>query len=177
MSCYLCAAVYEIDGIGEEIPLQGGSVDLVYARQVLHHAASLPEMIKECARVLSPGGILFACREHVADNEAQRQKFLKSHPTQAPVGGENAFKLSEYRGAGLSLELVLGPFDSVINAYPGARNSEEVARLPAVILRRKLGLAGAALAYLPVATGAVRWLLRRRPTPGRLYSFLAWKPR
>ena len=171
----------ELAGKGEDIPLPDSSVDLVYARQVLHHAADLPRMMGECARVLSPDGILLACREHVADNQEQRRRFLASHPTHAEVGGENAFRLPMYLSCivdvGLRIRRVLGPFDTIINAYPAARSREDLAQMPANLLRTRLGHAGAALAHLPMVTSVLRWLLCNRRTPGRLYTFMAQKPR
>ncbi|MCL2010932.1 MAG: class I SAM-dependent methyltransferase [Synergistaceae bacterium] len=45
-----------LDGWGEAIPLNDGSVDVVAARQVLHHAKDLKKMCAEVYRVLKPGG-------------------------------------------------------------------------------------------------------------------------
>ena len=59
-----------LDGMGEELPPPNNSIDVVYARQVLHHAADLGRFMSEAARVLRPGGVLLACREHVVDNDS-----------------------------------------------------------------------------------------------------------
>lgn len=73
------------------VPLVDSSIDIVYARQVLHHAAELERLMSEVARVLRPGGVLMACREHVVDSESQKQAFLNSHPVHRLAGGECLF--------------------------------------------------------------------------------------
>jgi ubiquinone/menaquinone biosynthesis C-methylase UbiE len=59
-------APFEIlEGWGENIPLADASVDVVIARQVLHHAQNLQKMCAEVYRVLKSGGFFLALREHV----------------------------------------------------------------------------------------------------------------
>lgn len=165
-----------VDAWGENLPFAPNCFDVVYVRQGLHHAADLPKMLAELARVLKPGGVLLACREHVVDNYgASLEAFLASQVDHQLYGGENAFTLPDYKSAissgGLELKLELGPFDSIINAYP---NTPEVLRgkilaSPAGRLLRKF-LPDAAV----VAIGT--WRIKRKKTPGRLYTFLATKP-
>lgn len=166
-------------GFGEEIPLADASVDLVYARQVLHHTRDLNETLRECARILHPGGCFLACREHVVDNDKQLAQFLAEHPVHRLTGGEGAYSLDKYTGAitsaGLRLESVLDPWDSPINTAPAANTTEEIAEMPIKALKAKLGIIGLAMAKLPGAQAFV-WHRLRRPRPGRLYSFLAQKP-
>lgn len=167
-----------VAGWGEQIELDDGSVDIVYCRQALHHAQDLPLMIRECARVLRPGGILLACREHVVDNARQLEKFRAGHPIHRLAGGENAFALGQYvsaiLAAGLVLQRQLGPWDSVINAFPLAQTDDELDDLPGTLLRQRLGRLGRLLPFVPFSSLlARRWL--NRPRPGRLYSFLASK--
>jgi SAM-dependent methyltransferase len=172
--------VHAVCALGETMPLRSGSVDLVYVRQVLHHASDLRELVSECARVLKPGGLLLACREHVVDDERQLAEFLRRHPVHQLAGGENAFRLSEYlqaiEGSGLRIDRVLRPWDSIINAFPGVRTTEELQRQPSLILRRNLGVLGAFVSRMPGARPAVRAYLNRRREPGRLYTFVATKP-
>jgi SAM-dependent methyltransferase len=168
-----------IDAYGEEIPLPEEEVDLVYTRQVLHHTSDLQRVLQECARVLRCGGTFFACREHVVDNEQQLQAFLSSHPVHLLTGAENAYRLDEYleaiRLAGLKLEKVLGPWDTVINAFPAVRTTEELERYPQIVLERRFGRIGT-LASLAPGVNSLVWRGLKRPSPGRLYSFLATKP-
>lgn len=167
-----------VDGWGEQIELGDSSVDIVYCRQALHHAQDLPLMIRECARVLRPRGIFLACREHVVDDARQLEQFRAAHPIHRLAGGENAFTLGQYvsaiRAAGLTMQRQLGPWDSVINAFPIARSSAELADLPSALLIHRLGRFGNLVTSAPFGG----WLARRwleRPRPGRLYSFVASK--
>ncbi len=167
-----------VAGWGEQIEFSDASVDIVYCRQALHHAQDLPLMIRECARVLRPGGIFLACREHVVDNARQLEQFRAAHPIHRLAGGENAFTLGQYlsaiRAAGLTLQRSWGPWESVVNAFPLARSAHELAELPRTLLKQRLGRFGNLVPSGPFG----RWLAQRwleRPRPGRLYSFLAVK--
>jgi SAM-dependent methyltransferase len=99
------------------MPMPSETVDLVYARQVLHHASDLPAMVAECARVLRPGGVLLSLRDHVAETPEEREDFLAKHPVHSAIGGENAYPLAAYvdavQRAGLHVERILGPLDSL----------------------------------------------------------------
>ncbi|MDR1622630.1 MAG: methyltransferase domain-containing protein, partial [Synergistaceae bacterium] len=53
-----------LEGWGENIPLTDACVNVVIARQVLHHAKNLQKMCAEVYRVLKPGGLFLALREH-----------------------------------------------------------------------------------------------------------------
>lgn len=173
------APVEILAGVGEQIPLPDDSVDVVYARQVLHHTVDLNLVLKECHRVLKAGGLFLACREHVVDNEAQLHSFLTNHPIHQKVGGENAFLLSVYldaiAGANLQMRACFGPWDSVINAFPGVTTQAALDNYPAQFLGAKIGGLGRKLGVLPPVKWLVwRWL--KRPVAGRLYTFLAVKP-
>ncbi len=171
-------AVEVIDGWGEEIPLLSNSVDMVYARQVLHHTRDLRQVLRECARVLKRGGAILGCREHVVDNDAQLRSFLRQHPIHQLLGNESAFRLEEYlnaiRLAGIELKGVFGPWDSVINAFPGVVAQADLEYYPIRFLQRHLGAAGTWLGKRQLVRRMVwRWL--KRPVPGRLYTFLGVK--
>jgi SAM-dependent methyltransferase len=154
---------------GESLPFPDGGFDIVVCRQVLHHARDLPRLCREIARVLRPGGVMVATREHVISRREDLPAFLASHPLHHLYGGENAFLLSEYegaiRGAGLSLEKSLNPLQSEINLYPTTLEDH----------RRRL----ARRLLLPTALVGPRLMAavgRRLSAPGRLYSFVARKP-
>ena len=167
------------EDFAERLSVPSASVDIVYARQVLHHMRDLDAALNECSRVLRPGGVFLACREHVVDNAAQLRHFLANHPMHQLAGGENAFPAAAYREAitraGLRLEQELGPWDSVINAFPFATNTAELVDYPRLALKRKFGALGVVAAGIPGIKPAVwRWLRRRRP--GRMHSYFAVKP-
>ena len=159
--------------------MDDASVDIVYCRQVLHHARDLPGLLRECARVVKPGGIVLACREHVVDDEKQLRQFLDDHPVNRLAGGENAYSLAAYlgaiTGAGLLVDRAYGPWRSVINAFPGARTQAELEAIPKAKLVGRIGPLGHAAIHVP----GVKPLIRRRMdkrVPGRMYSFLAHRP-
>jgi SAM-dependent methyltransferase len=164
-----------VDAWGESLPFPDGAFDVAYVRQGLHHASDLKKMVAELARVLVPGGLLLACREHVVDNYGESlEAFLASQVDHQLYGGEHAFTLTDYRAAidaaPLSRVRELGPFESIINAYP---NTPEVLREK--ILRSPQGrLLGKVLPAAAVAAIGL-WRVRRRKTPGRLYTFVAVK--
>jgi SAM-dependent methyltransferase len=165
-----------VDACGEDLPFQPNTFDVAYVRQGLHHATNLQQMLAQLRRVLRPGGVLLACREHVVDDYgASLKAFLDSQVDHQLYGGEHAFTLPDYRAAisssGLELKLEFGPFDSVINAYP---NTPDVLREK--ILQSTPGrMLGKVLPdNAVVAIG--EWRIKIKRTPGRLYTFLAVKP-
>lgn len=168
---------------GEELPLPDESVDAIYARQVLHHARELETMLRECARVLRRGGLLLASREHVVDDEEQLRSFLASHPVHRLAGNEHAYSLGRYldalRAAPLDVVHVLGPWDSILNAFPVARSASELRARRRSIARDavsvKLGRPAATALRVPQVADLVWRQLRPERSPGRLYSFIARK--
>lgn len=154
---------------GERLPFDDASFDLVHARQVLHHAHHLVNLVAEVARVLKPGGILIASREHVISRPEDLQIFLDSHPLHALYGGEHAYTLEQYldaiRKAGLSISQMLNPWASPINLYP--LSIDDVRRIvcgqyhfpfPQLIPRSIIRILGGFIGI-----------------PGRLYTFVANK--
>lgn len=161
----------------EALPFRDGAFDVIYARQVLHHTLDLAGAVRECARVLRRGGVLAACREHVVDDPAQLARFRAAHPIHRLSGNENAFRLDEYRTAieraGLVEVQVLGPLDSLLNAFPAATDEAELADLGRTLLKKRLGRLGAAAALVPGVTALVKRMVQRMP--GRLYTFIGTK--
>ena len=163
----------------ERLPFEAAQFDLVFARAVLHHTRDLGAACREFLRVLKPGGVLIAVREHVISRPQDLAAFLDIHPLHKFYGGENAFMLDQYRqailDAGFDLESVLAPLQSPINyaPYTLAGLQAELAqragrRLPAsaALVRALLRLPG----VWPVACALLGRFDHR---PGRLYSFVA----
>lgn len=166
------------EGVGEALPFPDCCFDIVYARQVLHHAHDLDALVSECARVLAPGGVLVATREHVVDDASQLAAFLAGHPVHQLAGGEGAHPLAAYVGAfrraRLFLQSSLGPYDSIVNAFPEFRDERSLQDHPRRLLEARLGLLGAVAVRVPGVQRLVRWWMDR-PVPGRLYSFVGRK--
>jgi len=164
-----------VDAYSEDLPFPDASFDVVYVRQGLHHASDLECTLKEYFRVLRPGGVLLACREHVVDDYgASLQAFLDSQPDHQLYGGEHAFTLADYRCAigksGFNLVREWDPFESVINLAPGSQESLNRSILtsrPGAILSRLLP------EWVVINIGL--WWQRRKKLPGRIHSFLAIK--
>lgn len=155
---------------GEAIPLPDGSADVVYGRQVLHHVRDLDQTMAEVARILVQGGRAIFVREHVAESEAELGAFLKSHPLHDRYGGENALPRSSYLGAGaqagLRIEKVLLPLETVINTFPRTRS------------QRARAMVAAGIRGMPRGRTVSRRerLLGENEPGGRLYSFVWIKP-
>jgi hypothetical protein len=133
-------------------------------------------MASEIARVLKPGGILLAAREHVVDDyQDSLKRFLDSQVDHQLYGGENAFTLPDYRSAfaaaGFEVLLELAPYDSPINMYPNNETSirQKILASPQGRLLRR---------FMPASlvTKIGWWRLRHHDAPGRLYSFILKKP-
>lgn len=157
-----------IEDRGETLPFSDGSFDLVYGRQVLHHAGDLEKFCKEVARVLRPGGQFIATREHVITNKKDLQTFLDNHPLHEIYRGENAFLLSEYKRAirksGIRITRILNPYQSSINLFPLTPD----AMAEKIFLR--IGV------RLPFMKNILFKILgEMNNEPGRLYSFVGYR--
>src|SRR5260221_1737658 len=136
---------------GEETGLQDRQVDVVYIRQAMHHANDLKQMMRECYRILRPGGLLLTIRDHVIFDEADKKWFLESHPLHKFYGGENAYTAGEYRhamiNAGFTIETMLKYYDSVVNYFPMTKGDvanmlENKNKLLLEKLAKRIGMVG-----------------------------------
>jgi ubiquinone/menaquinone biosynthesis C-methylase UbiE len=162
----------------ETLPFADRTFDIVYGRAVLHHAQDLPKFCQELARVLKPGGVLLATREHVISKKSDLPQFLDSHALHNLYGGENAYLLGEYtdaiQGGGLKVLRVIKPFNSAINYAPMTQagfKSQTISKLSR-LTGAKLA---EAIAKIKGFQQLYAWKLSNSDTPGRLYSFLAVK--
>ena len=155
----------------EKLPFADGRFDVVFARAVLHHTKDLESACAEFFRVLKPGGMLLAVREHVISRQGDLPEFLKIHPLHHLYGGENAFTRADYRAAFMKAKLATvaewGPYDSIINMYPFdevSLHQKILQSLPGRVLR----------SVIPAETvGRIGMsYLKRSRAPGRLYSFM-----
>lgn len=164
---------------GESLDFPDASFDIVYARQAMHHAADLEKFVKEISRVLKPKGLLMTCRDHVVNDEKQKDTFLKAHPFQKFYHGENAFSLSEYKQAfskaGLKLLAELGHLDSAINYSP--QTKQHITQGFKNILQQKLKVKlFSGNLFDRWIFGFFKWKTNNLyDFAGRLYSFVAQK--
>jgi SAM-dependent methyltransferase len=168
-----------VQALGEDLPFADASFDIVYGRQILHHAGNLLKLCQEAARVLKPSGVFISTREHVISRPEDLAKFLLQHPLHASYGGENAFLLAQYCNAiyqaGLDLRKKFGPYESVINYFPLTK--KEMTERVAAGLKKYFGTTTSD--WLSCHSGLQSLICRCRSwldnTPGRLYSFVAIK--
>jgi SAM-dependent methyltransferase len=162
-------AIRVVEQWGETLPFENAIFDVVYCRQVLHHAADLFQTCFEVGRVLKPGGLFLATREHVISRQEDLTVFLQQHPLHKLYGRENAFLLSTYLSAikkgRIQVTRVLNSLASDINLFP------ETTKTTKQQIARKL--------KLPVAWLIPDFLLRiyggLSNSPGRLYTFVGIK--
>jgi SAM-dependent methyltransferase len=169
-----------VEEFSEHLPFADSLFDVVFARAVLHHTRDLDLACSEMYRVLRPGGIMIAAREHVISKDADLERFLAAHPLHHLYGGEHAFLLDRYVGALTSAGFcpleVLSPLKSPINLFPHTIDSlrdsviDRVSRkIPA---KRAWQMAlGSDQVFLLFLTVAGHFDNR----PGRLYSFVGHK--
>ncbi|MGY3549397.1 MULTISPECIES: class I SAM-dependent methyltransferase [unclassified Bradyrhizobium] len=169
-----------VEEFSERLPFDNGLFDVVFARAVLHHTRDLNAACKEMHRVLKPGGVLVAVREHVISRKADLEPFLKQHPLHHLYGGEHAFLLNNYvdalKAGGFSNITVLTPLRSPINLFPHSRDA--IRNMIAQRLSRLLPLPPVWQTILKSDRLLQVMLLvaeRFDHRPGRLYSFIAHK--
>jgi SAM-dependent methyltransferase len=168
-----------VEDWGERLPFADESFAAVHARQVLHHASELDSMAAEMARVLRRGGKALVTREHIADDERQLEEFRASHPLHGLYGGESAYPLEHYheafRRAGLVVRETWGPLESILNFFPRTEEERQI-RLRQIADRSWLRL-GRLLSWSACFRSyQLKRYTQRDNVPGRIYSFLLFKP-
>jgi ubiquinone/menaquinone biosynthesis C-methylase UbiE len=155
---------------GEELPFEDNTFDIAYVRQVLHHAKDLNKFCYEVQRVLVKNGIFIAVREHVINHSEDLQSFLDSHPLHHLYGGENAYSLAQYlsaiKGSGLKIIRKLATYDSDINLFPSSKEK----------IKSQLALNHFIFRFNLINGIIFKFYNFRHKNPGRLYSFIAYKP-
>ena len=161
------------------LPFPDANFDAAFARQVLHHVPDLDDTLGELFRILKPGGLLLATREHVVRDGRELRAFRENHPLHRLYGGENAHPLETYldaaKGAGFAVLDVWGPLQSILNFAPRTE-PERRAEMQRIARERWCGL-GRLAAWSPgFVAASVRAATSRNASPGRIYSFLFRKP-
>jgi SAM-dependent methyltransferase len=169
-----------VEEFSECLPFTDGAFDVVFARAVLHHTRDLDLACREMHRVLRPGGIFIAAREHVLSKETDLAPFLDRHPLHRLYGGEHAYLLQRYvgalNGAGFAPVEILSPLKSPINLFPytidGLRDAV-IDRISRKIPVRPFWQAALGSNWIFEALLSLAGPFDNRP--GRLYSFVAHK--
>jgi SAM-dependent methyltransferase len=169
-----------VQEFGEGLPFPDNHFDLVFTRQVLHHARDLPQLCREISRVLKPGGTFIGIRDHVLHKKSDLEAFLQAHPLHNLYGGENAYLLQEYldalRAAPLQVRKVLRSFETPIHYDTQSLiqvRSKLKDRLSRSFVLRPLG---AILASKPVFESLIPLMSRFDRRPGAAVSFICYKP-
>jgi ubiquinone/menaquinone biosynthesis C-methylase UbiE len=172
--------IHVVQEVSECLPFESASFDFVFARAVLHHTKDLHAACNEIFRVLKPGGMLLAVREHVLSRDDHLPRFLEMHPLHNLYGGEYAYREAEYLDAlvdsGFSV-VTLKSFDSPINYFP---HTDAALRDKLIGPLRRVPVVGAAakslLSLKPFFNMILRLMSWADQRPGRLYSFICRKP-
>jgi len=171
-----------VEEFSERLPFENCTFDIVFARAVLHHTSNLQTACAEIFRVLKPGGIFIAAREHVLSKQADLDSFLGSHPLHSLYGGENAFLLSQYIDALIkarfNIKSVLGPLESAINYAPRTKAElvSEISKRITKKIPKLTKFVNSILSNLLIWGFVSRIASRLDNRPGRLYTFVANRP-
>lgn len=168
-----------VQKVSEHLPFESATFDIVFARAVLHHTQNLRTSCAEMFRVLKPGGMLLAVREHVLSHRKHLSRFLEEHPLHKLYGGEHAYLEKEYRAAlvdaGFSVT-TLKSFDSPINYFP---HTDDALREKLIGPLRRISVVGslakALISPKPVFGAVLHFMSWADRRPGRLYSFICKK--
>lgn len=158
-----------VEELGEHLPFEDSTFDVVYCRQALHHAKILQKLCKEMGRVLKPKGVFVATREHVISRKEDLPDFLDNHPLHKLYGGEYAYKLNTYldaiKSSGIRLTKIINPLESDINLYPNTKHT-----IKSLIAKRLIVISPKIIPDI-----VLKFLGYLDKTPGRLYSFIGYK--
>jgi SAM-dependent methyltransferase len=83
-----------VQGDGSCLPFETGSFDLVFSHSVIEHVSSAVEYLRECHRVLKPGGVLYlSTAPYLSLAGAHLPRLLVPVPIHIVLGRPMAFKV------------------------------------------------------------------------------------
>lgn len=169
------------NGVSESIPYDNSFFDIVFVRALLHHTNDLQKSCNEFYRVLKPGGMLIALREHVLTKQSDLEAFFNIHPLHKYYGGENAFILKKYKNsmknAGFKIDKIFKPLENPVNYSPRSKN--DLIKEISCLINKKIFLNKYFIQKILktnfgwfLFTNFINYFDNR---PGRLYSFVCIK--
>ncbi len=91
----------------EDLPFDGGQFDLVTCRIAPHHFPHAAVFVKECARVLKPGGMLLM-QDHVLPMDEEAARYVDQFEQRRDPSHHRAFNAAEWQAmfaaAGIQVE-------------------------------------------------------------------------
>jgi SAM-dependent methyltransferase len=83
-----------VQGDGSRLPFENGAFDLVFSHSVIEHVRSAVEYLRECHRVLKPGGVLYlSTAPYLSLAGAHLPRLLVPFPIHIVLGRPVAFKV------------------------------------------------------------------------------------
>ena len=83
-----------VQGDGARLPFDGGAFDLVFSHSVIEHVSSAVDYLRECHRVLRPGGVLYlSTAPYLSLAGAHLPRLLLPVPIHIVLGRPAAFKV------------------------------------------------------------------------------------
>jgi SAM-dependent methyltransferase len=83
-----------VQGDGERLPFREGSFDLIFSHSVIEHVASAEAYLRECRRVLRPGGVLYlSTAPYLSLAGAHLPRLVVPLPIHIVLGRRTAFRI------------------------------------------------------------------------------------
>ena len=119
-----------VQGDGARLPFRGGTFDAVFSHSVIEHVASAADYLRECHRVLRPGGVLYlSTAPYLSLAGAHLPRLLVPVPLHILIGRRAAFRV--FRCAGPPRALAAAGAEGGQHLHRPGRAGQGEARRPA----------------------------------------------
>jgi ubiquinone/menaquinone biosynthesis C-methylase UbiE len=144
----------------DTIPLAAGSVNLIWCRDMLVHVAELETAIRECGRVLKPGGTMIVFTTFATDlMEAKELAYVCAPIAVQPTNLSPQYVESAFQKAGLTIQdtqIIGGELIEHMDERDG-RHGKELLRIARMVRSREQFVAELGQAQYEVALALYRW--------------------